>query len=96
LVARVRFGDFEWDSAKAAANLRKHDVRFEEASEVFDDPRALDQPDAAHPDRFNVMAHSARPRLLFVVYAVRSSESIRIISARPATRHERKAYETER
>jgi hypothetical protein len=96
LVARVRFGDFEWDSAKAAANLRKHAVRFEEASEVFDDPQALDQPDAAHPDRFNIMGHSARPHLLFVVYAVRSSESIRIVSARPATRHERKAYETER
>ena len=44
---------------------------------MFDDPQALDQPDAAHPDRFNIMGYSARPRLLFVVYAVRSSESIR-------------------
>jgi uncharacterized DUF497 family protein len=41
-VPTVRFGDFEWDAAKAAANLRRHGVSFVEATEVFDDPHALE------------------------------------------------------
>jgi uncharacterized DUF497 family protein len=92
-VSTVRFGDFEWDAAKAAGNLSKHAVSFVEASEVFDDAAALDQPDALHRDRFVVLGHSLRARLLFVVYCERRGARIRIISARPATRHERKSYE---
>ena len=89
----VRFGDFEWDAAKAAGNLRKHGVSFAEAAEVFDDAAALDQPDIGHPDRFVLLGHSLRARLLLVVYCERHRTRLRIISARPATRHERKSYE---
>jgi uncharacterized protein len=95
-VAAVRFGDFEWDDAKAAANLRKHAVSFEEAAKVFDDPYALDQPDARHSGRFvitGVSGVSSRARLLFVVYAQRRGVLVRIISARRATRHESESYE---
>jgi hypothetical protein len=95
-VPAIRFGDFEWDEAKAAANLRKHAVSLEEASEVFDDPQALDQPDARHAERFIITGMSSRARLLFVVYAERRGAIIRIISARRATRHERKRYAEER
>jgi uncharacterized DUF497 family protein len=90
-----RFGDFEWDAAKATANLRKHGVSFVEATEVFEDPHALDQPDATDPDRYVIVGLSLRARVLFVVYCERVGATIRIISARPATRHERSAYEEE-
>jgi uncharacterized protein len=89
----VRFGDFEWDSVKADANLRKHGVSFEEACEVFDDPRGLDAPDLTVPDRFVVIGRSTRDRLLFVVHAVLEPDGrIRIISARKASPSHRKAY----
>jgi uncharacterized DUF497 family protein len=92
-VATFRFGDFEWDAEKAVANLRKHGVSFEEASEAFDDPHALDQPDTRHADRFVLIGCSHRARLLFVVYCEAVGAVIRIISARRPTRHERQAYE---
>lgn len=92
-MATRRYGDFEWDSAKAAANFRKHGVRFEEAAEVFDDPAALDAPDLYHDDRFVIIGRSARDRVLFVVHAVIERHGrIRIISARQASPAQRKAY----
>jgi uncharacterized DUF497 family protein len=87
---------FSWDARKAAVNVRKHRVTFEEATTVFDDTHALVQPDAAHDDRLLVLGMSSRARVLFVVYVeFEDSEVIRIISARRATNHERKAYEGE-
>lgn len=87
------FGDFEWDSGKATSNLRKHGVSFEEASEAFDDPKALGQPDATHADRFVLTGCSKRARVLFVVYAEIFGARIRLISARRATNHEQAAYQ---
>ena len=91
----VVFGDFEWNAAKAASNVRKHRVSFVEATEVFDDLHALDQPSVTVAERFVIVGHSSRARLLFGVYAERRGVSVRIISARRASRHERKAYEEE-
>lgn len=92
-VPTVHFGDFAWDSRKAAANLEKHGISFEEAATVFDDPRALDAPDLYVDDRFVLIGRSSRDRVLFVVHAVREDDRIRIISARKATRNQREAYE---
>ena len=89
---------FEWDDAKAAANLRKHRVSFEEAAEVFYDPSAFDGYDSEHSDeeaRFFIIGLSSR-RVLYVVYAELSGDVTRIISARRAGKLERKIYERER
>ena len=88
---------FEWDDAKAAANLRKHGVSFDEATEVFGDPYALVDRDAEHSfdeERFLVIGYSAA-RLLFVIFAERRGDVIRIISARLPTPAERTAYEAQ-
>ena len=95
-MATVRFGDFEWDEAKATANLRKHGVDFTEACDVFDDPLAIDRADPPHADRLVILGHTRRARILFVVYAEVHGPRVRIISARRATRHERTAYEKEK
>ena len=89
---------FEWDDAKAAADLRKHRIGFDEAAEVFYDPNALADDDLTHSDeeaRFFIIGLSSR-RLLYVVYAERTGDVLRIISARRADRLERKHYEQER
>ena len=89
---------FEWDARKAAANLRKHGVSFDEAATVFADPDALDGPDLAHSEhevRFLRLGKSLANRLLMLAYTIRGSgdaETIRIISARRASRKEREAY----
>ena len=87
---------FDWDPNKAASNLRKHGVRFAEAMTVFDDDGLLviadDNPDE---DRFIAIGMGSRGRSLVVVYASRD-ERIRIISARPASRHEQSEYERKR
>ena len=88
----VTFGDFEWDADKAAANLAKHGITFEEAATVFLDLDYLLVPDAAEPERFVAMGMSGQGRVLFVVHCERG-EKIRIISARRATRRERETYE---
>ena len=88
----VVFGDFEWDSAKAAANVPKHGVTFEEATTAFDDPNAIDAPDFENSSRFVLIGFSHQTRLLFVVSAERGSR-IRIISARKATPTQRRVYE---
>ncbi len=87
--------DFEWDEEKAKRNLKKHQVSFEEASTIFGDPLALTIPDPLHSeeeDRFITLGESHRRRLLVVVATERGGR-IRIISARVATRRERKDYE---
>lgn len=87
---------FEWDDDKARANEQKHGVSFEEAQTVFFEEDALlyDDPDHSEDeDRFLLVGPSARLRLLVVVHCYRESdEVIRIISAREATRPERRAY----
>ena len=85
----------EWDREKARTNLRKHNVTFEEASSVFGDPVSITIPDPDHSMgemRFLDIGLSHFGRLLVVAYTERRSR-IRIISARPATRRERKRYE---
>lgn len=86
---------FVWDARKAAANLRKHGVSFEEASTAFDDELGAYYPDSLHDDRFVLIGLSRRQRLLYVVHAEVTREAIRIISARKATRHEKTRYEND-
>ena len=87
--------EFEDDPAKAASNLKKHKVSFEEAASVFGDPMAYAFADPDHSigeERWLMFGQSHRERILAVIYTYRS-RSYRIISARVATRHERKIYE---
>jgi hypothetical protein len=86
---------FEWDSQKARQNTRLHGIGFDEAATVFGDPLSLTIPDPDHSDleeRFVILGHSYRGRLLVVVHSERG-DTVRIISARPANAHEREAYE---
>lgn len=87
--------NFEWDAAKAAANLRKHGVAFDEACSVFADPLSRTIRDPMHSvgeRRFVLLGRSGAGRLLVLVHTERGA-TIRLISARPATRLERKSYE---
>jgi uncharacterized protein len=86
---------FEWSPAKAASNLAKHEVAFEEAMTVFADPlaRIFDDPDhSAAESREIIVGHSADQRLLMVSFTTRR-DSVRIFSARRVTRRERRDYE---
>ena len=86
---------FEWDSAKAEANIRKHGVSFGEAATVFADPLSrdiLDRVGAADEERFICIGRSYLGRFVVVRYAERG-DRIRIISARVASRREKRAYE---
>jgi uncharacterized DUF497 family protein len=87
---------FDWDSRKAAANLQKHRVSFEEAQTAFLDEEALVIEDPDHSEgehRFILPGVSAALRVLFVCHCVREGGSlIRIISARRAIRHEQEQY----
>ena len=91
---------FEWDSTKAASNLRKHGVAFEEARTVFEDDEALLIADPEHSDgeaRFVLVGRSAALRVIVVVHCERENgDVIRIISARKADRGERADYATRR
>ena len=90
-------GRFEWDARKAAANLRKHGVAFEEAQTIFGDPQSLTIYDSEHSetdDRFITLGLSFSGRLLVVVHQD-LDEDIRIISARQATRKESRKYGNE-
>lgn len=87
--------NFEWDDDKAAANLRKHKVSFDEARTVFADPFSITINDAAHSDdefRFVDIGVSVNGRILVVVYTERASRT-RLISSRQATKAERYKYE---
>ena len=87
---------FEWDLAKAASNLKKHKVTFEEASTVFGDPLAITIEDRSHSKlgevRFVTLGWSESGRTLVVVH-LDANDCIRIISARVATRRERHQHE---
>ena len=87
--------EFEWDPEKAARNLAKHDVSFHEAATVFGDPLATTYDDPDHSDeedRFLTFGHTSDGRLLVVSHTDRGDRT-RIISARKATRKERKQHE---
>ncbi len=89
--------EFEWDEAKAAENLKKHKVAFDEAATVFGDLLSVTFPDPDHSteeDRFIIIGTSDQGRVLIVSPTDRE-DRIRIISARRATRRERKGYEEE-
>ena len=86
--------NFEWDDQKAASNLSKHGVSFDEAVSVFGDGRALTFTDTDHSeleDRSRTYGASNKVRLLVVVHTERRS-GIRIISARKATQYEKGIY----
>ena len=88
---------FAWDPAKAARNVAKHGVSFNEASTVFGDPLAgtiLDPKHSGEEARFITIGRSTSERLITVAHAERE-DRIRIISARRATRRERRSYESE-
>ncbi len=87
--------DFDWDEDKAAANVRKHGISFEEAKTVFGDPFSVTIDDPAHSAneyRFVDIGTSGSGMILAVAYAERG-RMIRLISCRKATRVERKIYE---
>ena len=87
---------FEWDAEKEHANVEKHEVDFMEASTVFGDPFECTVPDLDHSfgeHRFLSLGASSRNRVLVVSYTERLENRIRIISARLASRRERRDYE---
>lgn len=84
---------FEWDPKKAAANLAKHGVSFDEAKTAFDDELGAYYPDTLDEQRFILIGYSQRQRLLYVVHAEVTADAIRIISARKATKREKAHYE---
>ena len=88
---------FEWDEEKSRKNRKKHGVWFEEAQQVFDDPNAVlyfDSKSSISEDRFILLGVSASHRVLVVIHCERHGGStIRLISARKATRKEVKNYE---
>lgn len=86
---------FEWDLKKTANNLRKHGISFKEAATVFGDPLSMTFEDPDHSideQRFVTIGESRKRRVLVVAHTDRGGV-IRIISARKATRRERKFYE---
>lgn len=87
--------EIEWDPNKADANLQKHGISFHEAATAFGDPFSLTIPDPDHSDdeeRFVLLGQSFAGRMVVVVHTYRD-EKTRIISARIATRNERRSYE---
>ena len=88
---------FEWDSRKARSNIAKHGVTFEEASTVFADSLSLTIPDPVHSEseqRYVTMGRAFTGKLLVVAHTDRG-DNIRLISARRASRRERRSYEKE-
>ena len=89
--------EFEWDERKAAGNLKKHKVSFDEARTVFSDPFSITIDDPEHSAdefRFIDIGSSSYGTILVVSYTERNK--IRLISARKATKTERKTYEEEK
>jgi uncharacterized DUF497 family protein len=87
--------EFEWDSTKAAANLRKHGVSFEDATSAFYDGLSVTVPDpdhSIHESRYLLMGMTLEGRLVVIAHTDRG-RTIRIISARRANRRERATYE---
>jgi uncharacterized protein len=93
----MKNSEFEWDDDKAKRNLKKHGVSFEEAATIFNDPRIATISDPDHSEdeeRFVSLGMSFIQRLLSVIHTERN-ERTRLISARKATKTERKTYENE-
>lgn len=87
--------DFIWDAKKAASNSKKHGIRFEEASTVFLDPLSMTGADPDHSDgeeRWLTFGVSTQGNFLIVAH-MDSGDTIRLISARPGTKPERRLYE---
>ncbi|GJQ34144.1 MAG: hypothetical protein JETCAE01_01540 [Anaerolineaceae bacterium] len=87
--------EFEWDDEKAECNLKKHGVSFDEAATIFNDPNIatiLDPDHSEHEERFVSIGSSVIARLLTVIHTFRKTR-IRLISARKATKAEKKRYE---
>lgn len=87
--------NFDWDTRKAAANLKKHGISFYEAATAFGDPLSITIPDPDHSgyeQRSLLMGRTAAHRLV-VVSHVERGQAVRLISARLATRRERRTYE---
>ncbi len=88
--------EFEWDPKKNSANIKKHGVSFEEAKTAFTDQfaRLIVDPDHSESeDRFILLGTSIQSRLLVICHCIRTSDSIRLISARKADKQERNLYE---
>jgi uncharacterized DUF497 family protein len=87
--------NIEYDSRKAASNLKKHGVSFDEAATSLLDSMALvrEDDDAQGEARFVTVGMSSTGHLITVCYALRNNETIRLISARKATANERRQYE---
>jgi uncharacterized DUF497 family protein len=86
---------FRWDVRKAASNLKKHGIDFREAATIFDDPLSMTFPDPDHSEseqRFLTIGQTVRGSMLVVAHT-EDSDTIRIISARQATRREQSFYE---
>ena len=86
---------FTWNAAKSAANVRKHGISFEDASTAFGDPHSITVPDPLHSaaeSRFALIGATKRGLIVIVSHTERN-DTVRIISARKATRHERATYE---
>ena len=87
--------EFQWDPVKAASNVAKHGVAFEDAATAFADLSSITIPDPLHSldeTRLVLIGRAHSGRLLVVVHVARG-HAIRLVSARPATRMERKTYE---
>jgi len=87
--------NFEWDRRKEESNATKHGVTFEEASTAFGDPFSVTRWDSFHAldeERFVLLGRTSRDQIVVVVHTFRG-KNIRIISARRATRNERRTYE---
>jgi uncharacterized DUF497 family protein len=93
IIFRLQGVEFDWDENKARSNFQKHGVAFEEAAEVFFDPfHRTGDASSGEEHRDFIIGYTLSQRLLLAVYLERG-ERVRIISARPATRIERKLYE---
>ncbi len=91
---------FEWDEAKDVANQRKHGLSFDDALRVFNDPLRLTRQDRIENGeaRWQTIGMMGRYRIILVAHSFwddNDNEIIRIISARPVTRHERRDYENQ-
>ena len=87
--------EFEWDDEKAAANIAKHGISFDEAKTVFDDPLYVDfyDPDHSFDEHRYIIIGESQPRRLLIISYTERDNVIRLISAREVTRSERETYE---
>jgi len=88
--------NFDWDHSKNEINIRKHDIDFFEAAKVFKDPHYIVNEDNRHnydETRYQIIGAVAPHGVLFVVYTERQKDTVRIISARQATKKECRLYQ---